>query len=379
MQFDQDTIKDIAVHCVQRFVSDKTPLDVSIAEKAKSFQLNEEQVRRVVEATNTIAFLKLRDGASDKTFEFQVASFQGVMNALVGAPSTHGYVLMDSDEEPSLSKQASESEYSVDLSDDQKHLLLGKHLHHVRGEMEKVALDYFGVTADLEKYVFALTKQANWQERLEKAANKDFDKIMSVFGNNGFEKKASLEDIIFVGKELEVANSVVSLIKQASELSVRKSELETMEKRAWAALASLVGKGLRGIRGTPKVKGVMSGSGGVVSGANGVGGKPGLGESIYQSSTKTAKAASGIGKDPLKATAHTASALAGGMATAATAPIGAAIGAGIRGGAYAVKRVRKTALGTAGVAGMALSAATYQPKINERTGRPNDVWANIYD
>ena len=50
MQFDQDTIKDLAVYAVQQFVSNQVPLNESIAEKARGLQLNEDQVRRVVES-----------------------------------------------------------------------------------------------------------------------------------------------------------------------------------------------------------------------------------------------------------------------------------------------------------------------------------------
>ena len=92
MQFDQDTIKELAVYSVQQFISNKVPLDESIAEKARSLKLNEDQVRRVVESTNVIAFLKLREGAEDKTFEFEVASFPGVMDYLLRTSTERGYV-----------------------------------------------------------------------------------------------------------------------------------------------------------------------------------------------------------------------------------------------------------------------------------------------
>lgn len=377
MQFDQDTIKELAVHAVQRFVSDKTPLDESIAERAKAFHLNEEQVRRVVEATNTIAFLKLRESAEDKTFEFKVASFQGVMDCLVGAPSSAPYVSMD---DISMDKEAGElekvaSESPLEISDDLKHVLLNRHYHHVRAEIEKVAMDLYSCTDALERNVPVLVKQANWQERLSVVSTEtEYAQIMSAFGNSGFEKKASLEDLVFVGKELEIAKTTVSLIKQAGQLKTRQAELETMEKRAYAALATLVGRGLRGVRGTAKVGGVMSGKNGVASGARGVGGS-----SVGQDASKATKDMWKSTKKAVKSPVATASNVTGGLAAATTAPIGAAIGATIKGTSWASRNLKKTSLGAAGLTGMALSSATYQPKINQRTGRPNDVWANIYD
>ena len=122
---------------------------------------------------------------------------------------------------------------------DQAHQSLAKALYHTRAELEKVAQEHYNCVSDLERLIPVLVKQANWQERLEKTAGDDFDRILSAFGKSGFEKSASEKDMVFVGKELEVARNVVDLIKQAGVLQVRKVELEALEKKAGLGLGTL--------------------------------------------------------------------------------------------------------------------------------------------
>ena len=318
MQFDQDTIKDLAVYAVQQFVSNQVPLNASIAEKARSLQLNEDQVRRVVESTNVIAFLKLREGAEDKTFEFDVASFPGVMDCLMSHSTDRGYVDM-TPKEPVLEKAASfDTSYEVPV--DQSHQTLYKAHQHLRAELEKVAQEHYNCVSDLERFVPMLVKQADWQERLEHVSGEDFNRIMTAFGKSGFEKSASVKNLVFVGKELEVANHVVSLIKQAAELQAERSNLETLEKQALLGLGKLLG------------------------------------------------AAKFFAKDPIA-----------GTAAAVTAIPAMAAGAGIKAGKFATKTFKRSAIGAGALATAGISAATYTPKINQRTGRPNNVLNNIYN
>lgn len=317
MQFDQDTIKDLAVYAVQQFVSNQVPLNESIAEKARGLQLNEDQVRRVVESTNVIAFLKLREGAEDKTFEFEVASFPGVMDCLMGHSTNRGYVDL-TPEEPVLEKAAFDTSYEVPV--DQSHQTLFKAHQHVRAQLEKTAQEHYNCVSDLERFVPILVKQANWQERLEHVSGSDFNRIMTAFGKSGFEKSASTQNLVFVGKELEVASHVVSLIKQAAELQTERANLETMEKKAFLGLGKLLG------------------------------------------------AAKFFAKDPIA-----------GVAAAVTAVPAMAAGAGIKAGKIAGRSFKKSAIGIGALATAGVSAASYTPKINNRTGRPNDVLNNIYN
>lgn len=321
MNFDQDTIKDLAVYAVQQFVSNQVPLDDSIAEKARALNLNEDQVKRVIESTNVIAFLKLREGAEDKTFEFQVASFPGVMDSLLRMDSDSSYI-DTSEPEDAIEKVA--FDVSAEVPADQAHQVLSKSLYHIRAEIEKVAQDQYNCAFDLEKLVPQLVKQANWQERLQTVTQPaEFERIMGAFNKSGFEKSASYGDYVFVGKELETARKVVDLIKQASELPAKRKELEAMEKKAVLALGKFA--------------------------------------------LAAGKAAKDIALHPIRS-------IASGAGTA----VGLGTRAAVKGVSEAFKTAKRTKMGVMGVGGLALTSATYQPKINPHTGRPDDVWNNIY-
>ncbi len=327
MQFDQDTIKDLGVYAVQQFVSHGTPLNDSIAEKARGLRLTEEQVKRVVEATNVIAFLKLRSEAQDKTFEFDVADFDGVMEKIM-TPSVNTSVVAS---RPVMEKAASVAAFDIPLEVPQEnlHQYLGKQLYQIRAELEKVAYDYHYASFDLESKVNTLVKQANWQERLQAVTEpQQFESLCTVLcAGSGLEKSASLKDLVFVGKELEIAKGLVEHIKQASALSVRKAELEGMEKKALAALASLVGKSVSGL-------------------------------------------ASASGK------------LAGGAARGAGTLLTGVPRAGFKAGKATVNTLQKHKIGGVAMGAAAATAAaavSYSPKPNAQTGQSRDVWQSLYD
>lgn len=74
-----DQLRDISVAVVEDFINNKTPLSVGLAKQASMHELNYEQIQRCVEASNTIAHLKLLGAAEDRTFEFPLCKFAEVM------------------------------------------------------------------------------------------------------------------------------------------------------------------------------------------------------------------------------------------------------------------------------------------------------------
>src|SRR4051812_18287701 len=82
MDMTPEQIRDCAVHVVEEFINKKVPLSQGVASCAELQALNSEQIKRVIEATNSIAYLKLLNGAEDRTFEFPVAEYTEVMGHL---------------------------------------------------------------------------------------------------------------------------------------------------------------------------------------------------------------------------------------------------------------------------------------------------------
>lgn len=74
-----DTIRDISVKSVEMFLNSKVPLSQGLAKQASEYQLNAEQIQRAVEATNSIAYLKVLELATDRTVEFPLCKYAEVM------------------------------------------------------------------------------------------------------------------------------------------------------------------------------------------------------------------------------------------------------------------------------------------------------------
>lgn len=83
--FSAEQLQKLAVEVVSKYVNSGISLNDGIASVAKEQSLNLEQIKRLVESSNQLAYLKLLDSASDRTFEFPVADFETV-KGLVTTP-----------------------------------------------------------------------------------------------------------------------------------------------------------------------------------------------------------------------------------------------------------------------------------------------------
>ncbi len=82
-----EDIKIWGAKVTEKFLNDSIPLDKSIAEVAMTHSLTENQIKRLVEAVNQITYLKLHSLVEAKTFEFSVASLEGVKKLLYVKPA----------------------------------------------------------------------------------------------------------------------------------------------------------------------------------------------------------------------------------------------------------------------------------------------------
>lgn len=74
-----ERLQQIAVDCVTQFISKQASLNEAIAKEAMDLELNADQTKRVIEASNTIAYLRQLEKSADRTFEFDVADYNKVM------------------------------------------------------------------------------------------------------------------------------------------------------------------------------------------------------------------------------------------------------------------------------------------------------------
>lgn len=74
-----ERLQEIAVGCVSQFIQKTASLNEAISKEAQALELNPDQTKRVIEASNTIAYLRQLEKSADRTFEFEVADYSKVM------------------------------------------------------------------------------------------------------------------------------------------------------------------------------------------------------------------------------------------------------------------------------------------------------------
>jgi hypothetical protein len=253
MELDQDQIKDLSVHAVEQFINNKLPLEEGICKSASELELNSEQIRRVVEASNTIAYLKLQKEAEDKTFEFPVASYEGVMAKMCLPTKTAGVIVEDEVKNIPTQGVVKEAEFEPDLATTQAYARKEALKNHVN--LEKIAVEKEGLCYALIDKTMQLQKDEWAMEKLAEVCDEDDFVKLSFLITGSTDVK--LKEHVFVDKELNVARELVGLFKQAQELKAREETLQALDKKAFS-LASGMGKAIGGTVGGAVAGGLLA-------------------------------------------------------------------------------------------------------------------------
>lgn len=312
MNIAPEQIRDYAVKAVEGFINNQVPLSTSISTMAVDMELNPEQIKRLVEATNTICQLKLISMAEDRTFEFPVAKYEEVLkemtvpehlkeaqintagsellpgggsylitrrvaNTLPAEPkgehvetplvninpelSQIGRMRLESVQIPSP-VQSTHGGGSLDTTTDglgitehEKAAYLMKQYIANKGELEKIAMAKEEMFARISDTAYALRKDPEALEKLSTVTDGDtFMKMAKLIGKDPSEVKSGL---IFKDKELEKAASICGLYKEAQNLISEESERLKLEKRAVALLGRLA---TAPARGAGKAVGAVAGT-----------------------------------------------------------------------------------------------------------------------
>lgn len=72
-------LQNIAVECTSNFFNKNIPLNESLCKIASERDLNKDQLKRAIEATNTLTYLKNVEVSKDRTSEFKVADYDSIM------------------------------------------------------------------------------------------------------------------------------------------------------------------------------------------------------------------------------------------------------------------------------------------------------------
>ena len=252
METNQDEIVKLASCVVESFINDKVPLNEGIAKCASENALNEDQLKRLIETSNSTAYLELMKTAQDRTFEFPVAEYSQVMVKVAfpqdlildiasqrdpGKVSTgDGRSINKKDigteprtrDDEMLNKQASHDELLV---------LLSKQQINNKVALEKAAVDKQIICLEIDEAIRALRKDTYALEKLAEVSEEAEFTTLQKF----FHEKKALEQLVFRDNELKTARNLVGLLKAAKEIIAEEQKLATIEKRSRKILQKCAG------------------------------------------------------------------------------------------------------------------------------------------
>lgn len=348
-----DQLRDIAVSTVEDFLNNKIPLSRGLAKQASDAQLNSEQIQRAVEATNTIAYLKVLGMTDDRTVEFPLAKFAEVMS-LVTLPEKSAAELVPAQPDV-LGSQAGNyvsnepelftSSSVVDDADAASRSRAKVAQFLKEAAANERALEELDVRGDIvaEQLVKQAKVVAGDEKGLDKLAfvvdGEDFAQL-SVLVTGSIQPRRDFGDYaLFKEAELKEAGKLAELYKEARRIVAESAQRESLQKRAEALNADMTKEAILGFLGG--VLGSIAGR--AIGGTIGTLGRAAI--------------------NPIKAMAgrslHNAVGPTVSKVTKKSFTPAKGLGLG-------------TALGFAGSVGV--DAAMYHPKPDPTTGQSGDVW-----
>lgn len=248
MDITPDTIKDIAVDCVTQFINNQRPLSEGLAKHASDLGLNVDQIKRSVEATNQIGYLKLLGMNKDRTFEFPVAKYEDVMGHMVlpvepeeRAPDNSAgfdnskmkgdWIVGGGDGDGDADDVR--CQFDLQLAEKQAMARKGVMENHVL--LADLEIEKAAVAIEIGDLVKKVSKDEWIIEKLaEVATEDDFPKLVKLATG----KDACNVDIrkhVFDDSELLQARSLSGLLKKAYEVVQRESAAKDLDKQHYKA------------------------------------------------------------------------------------------------------------------------------------------------
>jgi len=357
-----DQIRDISVKSVEAFLNQKIPLSEGLAKQASALELNSEQIHRAVEATNSIAYLKILQLSDDRTVEFPLCKYAEVMRSVTLPNMDFQKVASEQPQmmfnvAPNVSKTLSHTELEKIASDAENKYMKElthneKYIHFIKMASENDAMlarlkdRELTIVADLTKAASVIKKDVQGLEKLAAVVDGPEFSVLSKLVFN--ESKTHANTGIFKKAELEKVYVLTGLLKEAQELHANIKEAKELSERSSMVKQAFLGKAIGGAVGA-------IGSG--------------IGKAIGSVASIPFKV---LGKG-LDATASNVKSQANATFQTGANKVRQAMGKPT----VAIPKVTKR-FGLGAAAGMAGLAATdalmYSPGTNKETGRSKDAW-----
>lgn len=252
-----EQIRDMSTKTVEGFLNNKVPLSEGLAKQASYHNLNSEQVQRAVEATNSIAYLKVLSLADDRTVEFPLCKYAEVIQnlALPKDLFTKQASVIQMGRTPGKTvalpyedfvKAASFNDTTLtEMNEVETQIYLTKLASKHQRELEHLKEKEMFMAPDLIKAAKDFSKDSMGLEKLATVAKgSDYAKLSTLvygvakpFEDTGLFKEADLKE----------ARNLAGMLKQAEELVANIQEKEKLLKAAALqkeAFLGMIGRGI---------------------------------------------------------------------------------------------------------------------------------------
>jgi hypothetical protein len=342
-QVTSDQLRDISIRCTEQFLNNKVPLSQALAKEASAHNLNSDQIKRAVEATNTVAFLKVASLSPDKTIEFPLCKYsevlQGVSLPAFEKSASDNLFAADTAVKSAIDEAELFANSVMEKAASEMNTLLGtgdlKRALIKEAAMNRAALEALKPEADLvaENLVKAaklLSQDDRWLDKLAHVVQGyDHEVLSTLVSGTPVQARDFGGHAIIKEADLKVAKTVSALYKQAQELARELRTREGLQKKADEQIAGLTKEAL----------------------LTGLGAK--AGRSI---GTGLGKATSSFTTGPAKS-----------------------IGVGIKNTVSKIGAKKGAIMGAVGAgATTAMDSAMFSPGIDRGTGRSKDVWSSLH-
>jgi hypothetical protein len=351
-----ELIRDISVQAVEDFLNNKVPLSKGLAKQAAAYELNVEQVKRAVESTNNIAYLKVLQHAEDRTVEFPLAKFAEVMSAATIPEGFQEKVAQVKAEELQANLEKEASSHELELVEAEKLTYLIKSAAANKEALDRLEIDAIVLADTLVKAAKALSKDDAWMDKLACVTEEQTFSELSVLVSGEVKAYRDIGELgLFKSAQLKEVNAFADLYKQARELVREQRERSGLQKRAADAA-----QGVKSNMFTRAMNGAAASAKVTAQKANPAYAAGKIIGTVASSPMRVAKAVGGavnksvkdnlsaLGKPTIKNTA---------------------------------KAIGKTTVSAGkslfNAAGPIADAAFYDPGVDKTTGRSNDVWSAL--
>jgi hypothetical protein len=250
-----DQIRDISIKTVEGFLNHKVPLSEGLAKQASSLQLNSEQIQRSVEATNSIAYLKVLTLTDDRTIEFPLCKYAEVMAKVSLPESSQGYATTIT-KSASLGKSVPSSFTSTKLVDAEQRVLFIKQAAINDAQLQELKDRATTILPEMIKAASAVKADSQGLEKLATVTSGlEFSALTKmafgetkVYSDSGLFKQAELKQVIRLSDLYKEARLLQSSISEKQALSDRSALLKVA---FLGAMGSGIGKMIGSVVATP--------------------------------------------------------------------------------------------------------------------------------